>query len=53
MPKAERMAADKIETRLYSDEHLSAGRSVGLDHARAHFLRSVLRLRTAASEAEQ
>lgn len=48
MPKAERMAADRIETRLYSDERLSAGRSVGLDHARAHFLRSVLRLGTGA-----
>jgi 16S rRNA (uracil1498-N3)-methyltransferase len=36
--------AGRIETRLYLDEDLSEGRTLGLDHARAHFLRSVLRL---------
>jgi len=34
----------KIATRLYVEESLSPGRSLGLDHARSHFLRSVLRL---------
>ena len=34
----------KTATRLYVGEALTPGRSVGLDHARAHFLRSVLRL---------
>lgn len=38
------MAAGKIETRLYLEDDLAAGRTLGLDHARAHFLRSVLRL---------
>ncbi len=38
------MAAARIETRLYVDEDLAEGRSLGLDHARAHYLRSVLRL---------
>jgi 16S rRNA (uracil1498-N3)-methyltransferase len=36
--------AARIETRLYLDEDLGEGRTLGLDHARAHFLRSVLRL---------
>ncbi|MEM7225219.1 MAG: 16S rRNA (uracil(1498)-N(3))-methyltransferase [Pseudomonadota bacterium] len=36
--------ADKIETRLFVEADLDAGATVGLDHARAHFLRSVLRL---------
>ena len=31
-------------TRLHVEDDLAEGRSVGLDHARAHFLRSVLRL---------
>lgn len=38
------MTKDKIATRLFVEEELSAGRVLGLDHARAHFLRSVLRL---------
>ena len=38
------MAARRIETRLYLDEDLDEGRTLGLDHARAHYLRSVLRL---------
>lgn len=38
------MSQPKIATRLFVEEELSAGRSLGLDHARAHFLRSVLRL---------
>ena len=38
------MAAARIETRLYIDEDLGEGRTLGLDHARAHYLRSVLRL---------
>ncbi len=37
-------AAAKPATRLHVPEALSAGRSLGLDHARSHFLRSVLRL---------
>ncbi len=38
------MAAARIETRLYLDEELAEGRTLGVDHARAHYLRSVLRL---------
>jgi 16S rRNA (uracil1498-N3)-methyltransferase len=38
------MPARRIETRLYLDEDLDEGRTLGLDHARAHYLRSVLRL---------
>jgi len=38
------MATEKIETRLYLEDDLAAGCTLGLDHARAHFLRSVLRL---------
>ncbi len=38
------MTREKIETRLYVDVDLSEGATVGLDHGRAHFLRSVLRL---------
>jgi 16S rRNA (uracil1498-N3)-methyltransferase len=34
----------KIATRLFLEEDLGAGAKIGLDHARAHFLRSVLRL---------
>jgi 16S rRNA (uracil1498-N3)-methyltransferase len=37
-------ARPRIETRLYVDEGLSEGVTLGLDHQRAHFLRSVLRL---------
>jgi 16S rRNA (uracil1498-N3)-methyltransferase len=36
--------AVRLATRLYLDEDLGEGRTLGLDHARAHFLRSVLRL---------
>ena len=39
---------EKIVTRLHVDTHLEAGTAVGLDHAAAHFLRSVLRLKTGA-----
>ncbi|MDX1709561.1 MAG: 16S rRNA (uracil(1498)-N(3))-methyltransferase [Rhodovibrionaceae bacterium] len=34
----------RIETRLHVDEPLAEGMTLGLDHQRAHFLRSVLRL---------
>jgi 16S rRNA (uracil1498-N3)-methyltransferase len=34
----------RIETRLHVEDVLEAGRELGLDHDRAHFLRSVLRL---------
>lgn len=37
-------AATRPATRLYVPESLSPGLSLGLDHARSHFLRSVLRL---------
>lgn len=42
------MSGSRIATRLHCDEALSAGRELGLDHARAHFLRSVLRLQRGA-----
>ncbi len=35
---------ERIETRLFVEADLAEGAIVGLDHARAHFLRSVLRL---------
>ncbi|MFQ5774733.1 MAG: 16S rRNA (uracil(1498)-N(3))-methyltransferase [Kiloniellaceae bacterium] len=38
------MTETRVETRLYVDADLSEGRELGLDHARAHYLRSVLRL---------
>ncbi len=38
------MTREKIETRLYVEADLAEGATIGLDHARAHFLRSVLRL---------
>lgn len=38
------MTGEKIETRLHVEDDLAAGATVGLDHARSHFLRSVLRL---------
>ena len=38
------MSKPKIETRLYVDQDLAPGGTLGLDHGRAHFLRSVLRL---------
>ncbi len=40
--------AAKIETRLHVDAHIEAGTTLGLDHAGAHFLRSVLRLKPGA-----
>ncbi len=40
--------AERVETRLYVEEPLRAGATLGLDHARAHFLRSVLRLKQGA-----
>ena len=42
------MAETRVETRLHVEGELSAGRELGLDHARAHFLRSVLRLQHGA-----
>ncbi len=39
---------ERVETRLYVEESLQAGVTLGLDHARAHFLRSVLRLKRGA-----
>jgi 16S rRNA (uracil1498-N3)-methyltransferase len=38
------VTGDRIETRLYVEAELATGRELGLDHAQAHFLRSVLRL---------
>jgi len=35
----------KVATRLHVEETLAAGRSIGLDPGRAHFLRTVLRLK--------
>ncbi len=40
--------AERVETRLYLEAALAAGATLGLDHARAHFLRSVLRLQRGA-----
>jgi 16S rRNA (uracil1498-N3)-methyltransferase len=42
------MAADRIETRLHLEDSLGEDRTIGLDHARSHFLRSVLRLKPGA-----
>ena len=39
---------DKVATRLHVEEDLAAGQVVGLDHGRAHFLRTVLRLQIGA-----
>ncbi len=41
-------SAERIETRLYVEADLGEGAAVGLDHPRAHFLRSVLRLKRGA-----
>jgi 16S rRNA (uracil1498-N3)-methyltransferase len=38
----------RIATRLFVDQPLGAGQTVGLDHQQAHFLRAVLRLQTGA-----
>lgn len=43
-PRRVQVSEPRIATRLFVEEGLSAGRALGLDHARAHFLRSVLRL---------
>ncbi len=40
--------SERIETRLFVECDLSAGQVVGLDSPRAHYLRSVLRLRSGA-----
>jgi 16S rRNA (uracil1498-N3)-methyltransferase len=40
--------AERVETRLHVEEPLQAGTTLGLDHARAHFLRAVLRLKRGA-----
>lgn len=42
------MAGAKPVTRLYVEAALAPGQAVGLDHAQAHFLRSVLRLEAGA-----
>ncbi len=42
------MVPEDIETRLYLEADLDRGRELGLDHARAHYLRSVLRLQRGA-----
>jgi 16S rRNA (uracil1498-N3)-methyltransferase len=42
------MAAENVETRLHLEDSLSEGMTIGLDHARSHFLRSVLRLKPGA-----
>jgi 16S rRNA (uracil1498-N3)-methyltransferase len=41
-------SADRVATRLYVEAALTPGATLGLDHARAHFLRSVLRLKRGA-----
>lgn len=41
---SESASEKKIATRLFVEEPLVQGGKIGLDHARAHFLRSVLRL---------
>jgi 16S rRNA (uracil1498-N3)-methyltransferase len=43
------MTEEQIATRLFVTEDLAPGAAVGLDHARAHFLRSVLRLERGAA----
>lgn len=42
------MAQPKIATRLYVEQALEEDQPLGLDHAQAHFLRSVLRLESGA-----
>lgn len=43
------LSDSKIATRLFVDQDLASGATLGLDHARAHFLRSVLRLSRGAT----
>ncbi len=45
------MSGERPATRLWIEDNLSQGASLGLDHARAHFLRSVLRLSRGAAVA--
>ncbi len=40
---------ERVTTRLFVEDDLRPGAAVGLDHARAHFLRSVLRLERCAA----
>lgn len=40
--------SERVETRLYVEADLAPGAAIGLDHSRAHFLRSVLRLQRGA-----
>ena len=47
----DRTADGRTATRLYVDADLAAGQSLGLDHARAHYLRHVLRLDAGAQVA--
>ena len=47
-PSGERATGPRPVTRLWTEEDLGAGRTLGLDHARSHFLRSVLRLERGA-----
>ena len=42
------MSLPKIATRLFVSDALTAGAAIGLDHEKAHFLRSVLRLKPGA-----
>ena len=42
------MAQERIETRLHVEADLAEDATLGLDHGRAHFLRSVLRLSSGA-----
>ncbi len=43
--------SERIETRLFVDSDLAAGQVIGLDSPRAHYLRSVLRLKPGAQVA--
>ncbi|WP_119167719.1 16S rRNA (uracil(1498)-N(3))-methyltransferase [Algihabitans albus] len=42
------MVRDKVATRLYVEDDLANGQIIGLDQGRAHFLRTVLRLKAGA-----
>ena len=46
MPKANEPT--KIATRLYCDDQLSPGSTIGLEHDRSHYLRTVMRLKPGA-----
>jgi 16S rRNA (uracil1498-N3)-methyltransferase len=45
------MSDERVETRLYVEEELASGGTVGLGPERAHFLKHVLRLNTGAAVA--